>query len=107
MEKEKLKVDKEQLIGILVRYWDETTLALWAYDGATDKEEITPYILENNDKEELWDYFDDETKMEIAGDTLGPRYSAIKIIENTDINDLLETIMQETDLTLEDIVDGK
>ena len=107
MEKEELNVDMEQLIHVLAKYWDETDLALWAYDCTDGTEDVIEEILECNSKDQLWDYFDEETKREIAGDTLGPRYSAIKIIENTDINDLLKTIMQETDFTLEDIINDK
>lgn len=106
MEKEEINVDMEQLINVLANYYDETDLALWAYDCTDGTEDVIEEILVCNSKDKLWDYFDEETKREIAGDTLVPRYSAIKIIENTDINDLLETIMQETDLTLEDIVDA-
>lgn len=107
MEKDELKIDMEKIIHFLIKGWDDTDLALWAYDCTDGTEDVIEEILECNSKDQLWDYFDEETKREIAGDTLGPRYSSIKIIENTDINELLETIMQETGLTIEDIINGK
>lgn len=107
MENEEINVDKEQLIHILAQNWDETELALWAYDCTDDAEDVIEEILESNPKDQLWYYLDEKAKREIAGDTLFPRYSAIKIIENTDINDLLETITENTGLTIEDIINYK
>lgn len=104
MEKEELKVNIEKLKEVLGYYYSDTELALWAYDCADDKEEIELKAIDNNGKEQLLEYFDDETKREIVGDSLGWSYSASKIIENTNINDLLEIITEKTGLTLEDII---
>ena len=82
MENEEINVDKEQLIHILAQNWDETELALWAYDCTDDAEDVIEEILESNPKDQLWYYLDEKAKREIAGDTLFPRYSAIKIIES-------------------------
>ena len=107
MENEEINVDKEHIIDVLIDCFDETDLGLMAYDYAKDKSVIEKEVYEDFSAESLWFYIDDETRRELAGDILGPLFSASQIVENADRKELLEMITENTDLTIEDIINYK
>ena len=113
MENEEINVDKEHIIDVLIDCFDETDLGLMAYDYAKDKSVIEKEVYEDFSAESLWFYLDDETRRdyedrrEVEGDLLGPLFSASQIVENADRKELLEMITENTDLTIEDIINYK